>query len=427
MAWRIDENISHGELDFTTRGRVLGHIWFVGASAPAKLDLTGIPARDLAGLRLTFTNPAATLGPPPHPNPLGPIQRGQAGEMTASRKVRVPDCPMQELLEYVAQRQPFPWHWGNALYLEWFSKTHGRVVIEAAHYQLELNTDPTWQPSPEEEARQLENQQNASAAFMENLAHAATLRALDSGNPLDPDDDAPQSAEEAAADAENARMNLIFDRIDARIARGEISHADFQQAYQQERARLKKELGEAPDTEPSAREIEERQHWIEEMNAIAREALEDLKAEDWKEHEDEDEEDNHPLVVACVDWAVDLHRQIDESGWLPSDAGREHPIMEILDGATIAASKLAGAFAMGMDEPWPPDPFIAGNVLVRLKKARNCLRDTLNALDSADQENLATPAWRQQTRLQTAAILAQVQQHIDEAREVLRNDDTNDD
>ena len=124
MAWRIDENVSHGELDFTTRGRVLG-----------------------------------------------------------------------------------------------------RIVIEAAHYQLQLDTDPTWQPSPEEEARQRENQQKAMAGFMESLAHAATL----------------------------------------------------------------------------------------------------------------------------------------------------------------------------------------------------------SALDSADQENLATPTWRQQTRLQTAAILAQVQQHIDEAREVLRNDDTNDD
>lgn len=37
---------------------------------------------------------------------------------------------MEELLAIIRAKQPFPWHWGNSLYLKWFSGANGRVVIE---------------------------------------------------------------------------------------------------------------------------------------------------------------------------------------------------------------------------------------------------------------------------------------------------------
>ena len=51
------------------------------------------------------------------------------------------------------------------------------------------------------------------------------------------DDDQPQSPEEAQADAEDERMQLLLDRVTARLERGELDIMDFDQIYAEERAR----------------------------------------------------------------------------------------------------------------------------------------------------------------------------------------------
>jgi len=56
-----------------------------------ELNLTGNGWRDLAGRRLEFTNPG------PRPGDLARfalVQKGTAGDITASRKVKVPDIPI---------------------------------------------------------------------------------------------------------------------------------------------------------------------------------------------------------------------------------------------------------------------------------------------------------------------------------------------
>ena len=151
MAWRMEEQVVCGEIDNRTPGHVVGKIWFVGRDEAVELELEGNPWRDLAGHLLKFTNPDAKPG---DLSGLSSYQQGQVGDITASRKVRVPDCTMEELMEFSKSKQPFPWHWGNSLYLEWFSVTNGRVVIEAAHYQLELNAEPAWIMYDEDEITQ---------------------------------------------------------------------------------------------------------------------------------------------------------------------------------------------------------------------------------------------------------------------------------
>lgn len=89
MAHRIHEHIVRGEVDNRTRGRVTGTLWLEGRAEPVSLDLQGNPWRDLAGLRLRFSNPRPKPGPP---EGLQSLQKGQAGDITASRKVKVPDC-----------------------------------------------------------------------------------------------------------------------------------------------------------------------------------------------------------------------------------------------------------------------------------------------------------------------------------------------
>jgi hypothetical protein len=100
-------------------------------------------------------------------------QKGAAGDITASRKVKVPECSMEELMECFAASREFPWHWGNSLYLEWFSETNGRVVIETAHYQLEMDGEPAWAMTEQEEAGQRSKKSEAMMHFMERLGGAA--------------------------------------------------------------------------------------------------------------------------------------------------------------------------------------------------------------------------------------------------------------
>ncbi|HYD85473.1 MAG TPA: hypothetical protein VEA63_15510 [Opitutus sp.] len=152
MAWRIDEAVIRGEIDNRVRGRVTGRIWFVGKGAPVELDLAGDAWRDLAGRRLEFVNP--------QPKALEMLERfaarqtGVIGDCTASRKVKVPDIPMDQIGEYYAAKKKWTWHWGNSLYLEWFSLTNGRVVIESVSYQMTVSPDIAWEMTPAEEEQQ---------------------------------------------------------------------------------------------------------------------------------------------------------------------------------------------------------------------------------------------------------------------------------
>lgn len=177
MAWRIEEAVIRGELDNRTPGRVTGRIWFAGRTEPVELNLMGNCWRDLAGRRLEFTNPEPKAGDLGN---FAAVQKGLAGDISASRKVKVPDIPMDQIGEYYAAKKPFPWHWGNSLYLEWFSERNGRVVIESASYELKIVGESAWEMTPEEEETQRRANGEAMTTFMERLAAAAEAAEDDS-------------------------------------------------------------------------------------------------------------------------------------------------------------------------------------------------------------------------------------------------------
>lgn len=413
MAWRIDQAVVRGEIDNRRQGGVTGRIWFLGRDEPMTLELEGNAWRDLAGHCLRFSNPAPVKE---EMQGLAPVQRGVVGDITAARKVKVPDCSMEEVLEHYQARTPFPWHWGNSLYLEWFSESNGRIVIESASYQLTLEGEAAWEMSEAEEGQQRKKNQRALEGFMERLLGCPPEKLLSQPDSADYEDEPPQSTAEAEADAEAARMDLLLDRIQARIEREGGAEADFEQIMEEERERLRRERGE-PDPPPLTPEEEaEREAWIKEINAAADEVLADPDQNDW-----EDEEERHPLVLRCSDLAIRLQQEISEAGWLPENASEEHPLHEIAHGLMFAGAKLAGAFGMGSDEEWPPDPLFAGDVLVRLKKARGWLGDALGGLDAADQEELATGEWRANTRQEVTEILEEIHRYIAEVRAVLED------
>ena len=170
MAWRIHENVVRGEVDNREKGIVKGKIWLAGQEEPIQLNLTGNACKDLAGTFLTFENTKDAI-PLPSSSKLFPVQEGSIGDLTASRKVRVFDIPVDEAFKMVKQGLKPPEHMSNCLYLEWYSLGNGRVVIESVDYELHIST-PEWQMTDEEDRLRGEAALDGFAGFMDKMDQA---------------------------------------------------------------------------------------------------------------------------------------------------------------------------------------------------------------------------------------------------------------
>ncbi len=406
MAWRIDEAVVRGELDNRERGRVVGRIWFAGREDPMMLELSGDAWRDVAGRLLRFENPT------PKPMDFEGIdfnQTGSVGDITASRKVKVPEIPMDQIGEYYAAKKPWPWHWGNALYLEWFSETNGRVVIESANYQLSVEGDAAWEMTEEEELAQREANGQAMAASMDFMAEAfsaAEIAAADD-TPAEWSEAPPMT--EAEAEVWQARQDLLIDRVMARMER-EGQAADFDLVLREEMARLRRERGEPEPPE----DWEQDKVWADELRQLEEAMIEnaDLDEEDESDFPDAD----HPLVERAKNMFLDLSEWSEEENWLPPGAMPEHPVAALINATMCVAPKLAGALNSGR---WPPEREFCAQKIVRLKRARGYLDDALLAAESCQEDKLIRPALLGPTVVDIIDLARDIDHLIAELRERL--------
>ncbi|MFM8831395.1 MAG: hypothetical protein ACKOHM_10385 [Spartobacteria bacterium] len=417
MALRLCTEILHGELENRHPGRTTGILHLVDHKEPLTLDLVGNPWRDLAGHRVVFKNP--------NPGPareaisrLVPQQTGCVGDITASRKVKVLDCPLEALPALHREKRPIPHHWANSLYLEWFGDTNGRIVVEATGFEISIDPEPAWTMTPEDETAQHEANRSAMLDFANSLG-AAFADGLVQLPAIDESDDEPQSRLEAEADSEAARMNLLLDRIQARMLREDADPGDFDEIWDEERERLRIERGE-PEPPPLTPEQEATMDArIDELNALANEAIHD-QAENPSLGESED----HPLVEKARDLAISMHHAAEAAGWIPEGSPPEHPLNEAWSCIATASSKLAGALNIHDPEDWPPEPLFAGHALHRLKTARRFLRDALLAIETAAADHLAPAEWTDSVaNALTSEILPQLEHLITEVRLILNTAD----
>lgn len=185
MAWRLDKSVVRGEIDNSHKGRVTGRIWLCGREDPIDLELEGNCHEDIAGCSLKFTNPDPCIAD--EHTELNGYQSGRAGDITASRKVRVFDVPLEEAFEMKERGEKPPEHKSNCLYLEWYSQMNGRVVIESPDYEIEVS-EHAWNLTAEE--KRGVDQQNADniGNWMQMLGDA--LRDDSEEDEVDyPDDD----------------------------------------------------------------------------------------------------------------------------------------------------------------------------------------------------------------------------------------------
>src|SRR5687767_6837925 len=148
MAIRLEKAIVRGEISNETHGFVTGRIWLLGQTEPLVLNLRGNCLRDIAGCTLSFINPHPRREP--LLDILASVQDGAVGDMTASRKTRVPTVNDDELIHLLEDKRPVPTRLANCLYIEWFSGSNGRVVIESHDFSLQIS-EPAWKMSADEE------------------------------------------------------------------------------------------------------------------------------------------------------------------------------------------------------------------------------------------------------------------------------------
>jgi hypothetical protein len=327
MAFRIHDSVVRGEIDNRVKGIVRGRIWVDGRAEPVVLDLKGNAWPDLAGCLLKFTNPQKRV-PHAHLDSLDPLQRGSIGDLTASRKVRVFDIPLEEALERIRRKEKPPEHMANCLYLEWFSEANGRVVIESADYELTISA-PEWRLTPEEDAERAKQAAAGMADFMGKLTEA--IEQHQKGQ-KDPEEAWDEHDYEKFLKESDARTDKYMELLD--------KYGDSDEAE----AKIAREMGW--ERELTEEEAEEEQHRIEEMNAACEAALNEREPEpdphregiDWIRTEDGDL--CHPLQHRCFESAIKYWKQTDELGL---DKTGDKDLEQFIFEFQTTGAKLAGA------------------------------------------------------------------------------------
>jgi len=355
MAWRIDRYVVKGEIQNKEPGHVTGRIWLQGLNQPLELTLNGNCYRDLAGARIIFKNPDPAEG---DYTGLDVFQEGVVGDMTASKKVKVPvdSDEVPESGESPAFRI------GNCLYLEWFSESNGRVLIESTDYMWRVSL-PKWSLSERQEREQREANQQAMFDFMSHLSEL-----------LDPE----AHRQPAPGEMNEFQWEAYLQKSDAR--------SDML-------LELFEKYEDAPDCENI---IAEAMGW--EIESVEYEEVEDF--DEWDDMEplaEEDEESfspKHPLITAMMEITTKVYLETGKRQLIGQDTDTANPWSQLVWHCQMTVSKLIAALEE-VAEDMEPEP---GFIVATLKRALHLLHLTIATLDAATRLEPEKHQWSLQIR-----------------------------
>ena len=365
MAWRIHERVNKGEIDNRQRDHVRGQIWLVGRDEPIRLDLSGNCLRDLAGCLVKFENPQPKPAADENVD-LADRQSGAAGEITASRKMRVFDVPLEEALRITREGKAPPEHMGNCFYLEWFGDTNGRVVIESTDYKIETSS-AEWTLSVEDEQDQIAASHQAIRDWLDRLDASHHREPTD----FDPDDEKrlDEFGYEKLMRESDARTDKYIELLEKyeghpdqeKIVAREMGWTWLEEALEaDERGALPpREEIEVPSLEP---------------NPIT-------EGVDWAR--DKDGHIHHPLTKRAFESAMAMWHFCNESGLLGENGDAD--LRQMIFQFQTAGAKIAGALdSLAYDE----DLRDGGFIVAALKRALNYLHQSVSAAEKVAAKNL---------------------------------------
>ncbi len=360
MAWRIEEAVAHGEIDNTVEGRTTGRIWLAGRDEPLILSLDGDCWRDLAGTRLQFENPEPRAVA--DSDALDVDQSGIVGDMTASRKNKVPTVSEEEFHELYQNHQDIPHEWRNTLYLEWFSEINGRVVIETADYALTISPHEWAMDEDAEEAQKLANL-NSMRDFMTQV-----IRRRDSDGP---EREVCEELDEFAWEERLKESDRLTDAYQEVLEKYmEDSDCEQKEAFVMGWDGLLDALAERDESGEENFPAGELSYGAMEDMALDFDA-EDDDEDDFRDPDDEsfDDEEDHPLQAKAQELAM---RAMDV---IERDAGPGTPSYQLITNLLQVSGKLAGAL-YGSGSGYQPE---TGFVLAVLKRCLNWLNEAVGA------------------------------------------------
>lgn len=398
MAFRIHESVVRGEIDNRVKGIVRGRIWVEGRAEPIELDLKGNAWPDLAGCLLTFSNPQKRIAHP-HLNSLHRVQRGGIGDLTASRKVRVFDVPLEEAFEMYRRKEKPPEHMANCLYLEWFSEANGRVVIESADYELTISA-PEWRLTAEEDEERAKQAAAGMADFMGRLTEAIEQHQRGQKEPEQQWDEHDYEKFLKESDARTDKYAELQDKY------GDSDEAE---------AKIAAEMGWEGRTDDQL-QGEDEPLSVEEMNAICEAALNEPEPEpdparegiDWIRTKNGDL--RHPLQHRCSQSAVNVWQQADKLGLAKSD---DADLEQFISEFQITSAKLAGALNPSARGVALPD---AAFTVAYLKRALDHLHKSQAGLEAVAPKRLLPESTVAEARKQLFEIREGILRLMDELR-----------
>jgi len=345
MAFRIHESVVRGQIDNRIKGRITGSLWLHGRKKPVTLNLEGNPHRDLAGCLLEFTATGPTVR---LKGGLSAKQQGLAGDMTASRKVRIPCADDSDSKE---EGKEIAWRWSNCLYLEWFSETEGRILLESTGFEYQIS-EPAWVMTAEEETRQIQINEESMRGWFEELAgdSGETISSPETDKPLN-EFQWEQILRESDQKAD-AWMEVFEKYHDHPDADKKISEA------------LGFEVEEGGDSEDGMPEVE-----------ISWEAV-DVRSEP--------EEQEHPLSTRASDLALRLHQKASVQ-----EARLNSGLQVLVGSVMVLAAKLAGALGPFQQDVEPDSGF----VVACLKRALEPLHQSLQSCHDLGRQDPKSAEW----------------------------------
>jgi len=415
MAFRIDTAIIRGEINNEVHGQVTGKLWIADREEPVILRLRGNAHRDIAGCHLSFVN--TRVEPQDAARTLAAAQEGSVGDMTASRKIKVPNIPETEIQARIARREPVPTRLANGLYLEWFSQANGRVVIEGTDFRIRIS-DPQWTLAPEEEAEQIDENTRQMRHFIEEIANRLSAEEAPGadGRPLDEFEWEERLREsDRITDAYMEALDKYRDHPDQDRA---VAHAMGWDAIAQEADAAAAWDGD-PDLEPEMDYNEEDdEDDDEDEDEEDGDELADMDDDFFFGDEGMDLDRRHPLYERVHAFTARLTSEAQSRGLMASPGKAivsSSPVQNLVFAAMDLAAKLAGALN-GLGSGLDPEP---GLVIAWLKRGLPVLDRALSGCEQALTEKRADPGWIAEVRAELFDIRARMLELIQEFRNQL--------